>query len=133
MEVTCRRQKRSKKTTRRRVVPKGLCPESWGNSAKRRAQIAIGPHLSLVFHQISYDPSYHPEVIAALDGFTQRDRKKIDALLEDLTHHPNSWVDETHAFALADSGMLEEIGVNKRRLRRVHGHLKSIFKKYRDL
>ncbi len=84
-----------------------------------------------VAHGLFYtSPPYRREAIAALKGFTKWDRKRIDAFLESHIHHPGVWIDETHAYALANTDYLERAGVNKRRLRRVQKHLQSIFKKY---
>lgn len=88
-----------------------------------------------VAHGLFYtSPSYRREATLALNGFTKWDCRKIDNFLDGCgSYHPSVWIDETHAYALADAGSLKKAGVNKHRLLRVQKHLQSIFKKYCQL
>lgn len=87
-----------------------------------------------VAHGLFYtQPKYREAATNALRGFRAADRKKINKYLLRIGYCDDVLVDETHAFTLADTSLLRDIGVNKRRLTRVQSHLGSIFSQHCEL
>ena len=92
--------------------------------------------LSILKHEIAHglfytNKEYRKEVLRALRSVKKRHLRELEKYLMSFqAYHRDTWMDETHAYLLADLPHLKRKGVETKNLKGLSAELNSIFRKY---